>query len=217
MGRDDEFIEEEKRYWGKIYADIQFAISDVCPFIPEKRLKERKYYHKAPVLKEYTRLLDSAKLNTKKKSFFDLFKSDSSTTLLQDYKAKNREHFVQFEHCTKCQCLNCSFECHFKSCSSCRSGSHLTSCDRERVNVRKFDNFALDLTNNDTGRQSKYKVLAVIEDCILDKLYILVENMFDSNDKLVLYYYPGIKGDTYGEITDAEEFDFVVQTYQEAD
>ncbi len=34
---------------------------------------------------------------------------------------------------------------------------------------------------------------------------------------MVLYYYPGIKEDSYGEITDAEEFDFVVETFQNAE
>ena len=219
MGKDIDFLNSEKRHWGKIYADIELAISEISQFVTEKKLKERKYYNKAPILKEYNRLLDSsiAYSNSNKKSFFSFFKSDPNMKLIQDYKAKNRETFKQFEKCTKCQCLNCSFECNFKGCASCRDNSLLTYCDKDRVNVRKFDNFTLDLTNNDTGKQSKYKVLAVIEDCELDKLYILVENMYDSNDKLVLYYYPGIKEDTYGEITDAEEFDFIVQTYQEAD
>ena len=88
---------------------------------------------------------------------------------------------------------------------------------KKEVNVRKFDNFTLDLTNNDTGRASKYKVLAVVEDCTLDNLYILLENITNSSDKLVLYYYPGIKEDSYGEITDAAEFDFVIETYQSAE
>lgn len=219
MGNDIDFLNSEKRYWGKIHADIELAISEVAPFIPEKRLKERKYYNKASILKEYNRLLDSsiAYSSTKKKSLFGFLKSDPNIKLLQDYKAKNRDTFKQFEKCKDCQCLNCSFECKFQSCSGCRQNSLLTYCDREKINVRKFDNFTLDLTNNDTGRQSKYKVLAVMEDCELDQLYILVENIHDANDKLILYYYPGIKEDTYGEITDPEEFDFIVQTYQQAE
>ena len=84
-------------------------------------------------------------------------------------------------------------------------------------NVRKFDNFTLDLTNNDNGKSSTYKALAVVEDCTLDNLYILLENLSNSDDKLVLYYYPGIREDSFGEITDPSEFDFVVETYQNAE
>lgn len=214
--KDMNFINEERRYWGKIYTDIAYAVSEISPFISEKDLKIRKYFSKAPVLKEYTKLLDSAEVDCKKKSLFSLFKSNPGIDLLQDFKAKNRESFKQLEKCSKCECLNCAFDCNFQKCSSCRNSSLICYCDKERVNVRKFDNFTLDLTNNDTGISSKYNVLAVIEDCSLDNLYILLENINNHNDKLVLYYYPGIKGDTYGEITNSKEFDFIIETYQNA-
>lgn len=214
MDNDIDFINGERRYWGKIYTDVAYAISEISPFVSEKDLNIRKYVTKSPILQEYIKLLDSAEADCKKKSLFAMFKSNPSITLLQDYKAKNKEHFKQLEKCSHCTCLSCAFECNFKKCSSCRSGSRLYFCDKKKVNVRKFDDFTLDLTNNDTGRASKYTVLGVVEDCELDRLYILLQNLINSSDKLVLYYYPGIKADSYGEITDAEEFDFVVETYQ---
>ncbi|WP_297418603.1 DUF1292 domain-containing protein [Clostridium sp.] len=215
--KDIDFINEERRYWGKIYTDVAYAISEISPFIPEKDLKIRKYFTKASILQEYIKLLDSAEADCKKKSLFSMFKSNPSITLLQDFKAKNMEVFKQLEKCSHCECLNCAFECKFKKCSSCRSGSRICSCDKEKVNVRKFENFTLDLTNNDTGVSSKYKALAVVEDCTLDNLYILLENLNNSSDKLVLYYYPGIRDDSFGEITNPEEFDFIVETYQNAE
>ena len=214
MDNNMDFINADRIHWGKIYTDVAYAISEISPFVSERDLNIRKYVVKAPILQEYIKLLDSAETESKKKSLFSMFKSNPAIELLQDYKAKHRENFKQLEKCSHCTCLNCAFECNFKKCSSCRSGSMLYFCDKSKVNVRKFDDFTLDLTNNDTGRASKYKVLAVVEDCILDKLYILLQNSSDSNDKLVLYYYPGIKEDSYGEITNAEEFDFVVETYQ---
>lgn len=217
MDKDIDFINEERRYWGKIYTDVAFAINEVSPFIPEKILKNRKYYTKASILQEYTKLLDSAETECKKKSLFSMFKSNPSLTLLEDFKGKNRDDFKQLEKCSNCECLNCTFSCSFKSCSSCRNGSLICSCDKEIANVRKFDNFTLDLTNNDTGKASKYKALALVEDCTLDNQYILLENIVNSNDKLVLYYYPGIKEDSFGEITNAGEFDFVIETYQNAE
>lgn len=217
IGKDIDFINEERRHWGKVYTDVAYAISEISPFVSERDLTIRKYFTKASLLQEYIRLLDSAEADCKKKSLFSMFKSNSSITLLKDFKAKNKDNFKQLEKCSNCECLNCTFECNFKKCSSCRSGSMICSCDKERVNVRKFENFTLDLTNNDTGRSSKYKTLAVVEDCTLDNLYILLENITNSSDKLVLYYYPGIKEDSYGEITDATEFDFVVETYQSAE
>lgn len=214
MDNDIDFINGERRYFGKIYTDVAYAISEISPFVSERDLNIRKYVTKAPILQEYIKLLDSAEAECKKKSLFSMFKSNPSITLLQDYKAKHKENFKQLEKCSHCTCLSCAFDCNFKKCSSCRSGSMLYFCDKKKVNVRKFENFTLDLTNNDTGRASKYIVLGVVENCELDRLYILLQNSSNSNDKLVLNYYPGIKDDSYGEITDAEEFDFVVETYQ---
>ena len=215
--KDIDFINAERRYWGKIYTDVAYAISEISPFVSERDLNIRKYFTKSSVLQEYTKLLDSAEADCKKKSLFSMFKSNPSINLVQDFKAKNIETFKQLEKCSNCECLSCAFECNFKKCSSCRSGSKICFCDKKRVTVRKFDNFTLDLTNNDTGRASKYKALGVVEDCTLDKLYILLENITNSSDKLVLYYYPGIKEDSYGEITDGGEFDFVIETYQSAE
>lgn len=215
--KDIDFINNERRYWGKIYTDIAYAINEISPFISERDTKIRKYFIKASLLQQYTKLLDSAEADCKKKSLFSMFKSSPSIDLLQDFKSKNTESFSQLEKCSRCECLNCAFDCNFKKCSSCRAGSKICFCDKEKVNVRKFDNFTLDLTNNDNGISSRYEVLAVVEDCKLDKLYILLENINNSDDKLVLYYYPGIKDDSFGEISNVDEFDFIVETYQNAE
>lgn len=136
--------------------------------------------------------------------------------LPQDSKVKNIENFKSIEKCSKCQCLKCTFECRFKSCFSCRSGSFIAYCDKVKANVRKFNTFTLNLANNATGQSSKYKVLGLVGDCTLDKQYILLENLSNSNDKLILYYYPGIKEDSYGEITNINEFNFAIKTYENA-
>ncbi|MBE6063156.1 MAG: DUF1292 domain-containing protein [Clostridium butyricum] len=218
MGKDVEFIESEKKIWGKVYTDIAYAIDEISPFIDQDDLNKRKYYTKAHILQNYIKSLNSAKSQTSKKSIFSFFKSNNEDiTLLQDYKAKNIKTFNQLEKCSKCQCLNCSVECDFWGCESCRENSLIKSCDRKKINVRKFDNFTLDLTNNDTGRSSRYKVLSLLEDCTLERQYIILENLNVQEDKMVLYYYPGIKEDTYGEITDPEEFDFVIETFQQSE
>lgn len=214
--KDIDFINSERRHWGKIYTDIAYAINEISPFLSDKDLNSRKYFSKASILQDYTKLLDSAEADCNKKSFFSMFKSNPSINLLQDYKTKNIETFKQLEKCSQCECLSCNFECNFKKCSSCRKNSRICSCDRKRVNVRTFDDYTIDLTNNNTGRASNYKVLALVEDCTLNNLYILLENLSNSDDKLVLYYYPGIREDTYGEINNPEEFDFIVETYQNA-
>lgn len=215
MSNTIDFINKERDTVGKTYTDITYAISEVSPFLDESIFKKRKYYSKLPILKKYIEMLNDAEYSSKNKKF-SFFSKDNSILKLEQYKQDNLETFNQFEDCSKCACLNCIKECDFKTCSGCRVNSYIKSCDKSKLNVRFHKNFILDLTNNNTGKASRYKVLATIEDCIEDNLYIALENLSDNSDKLILYYYPGISSDDFGEITDEEEFNLVVETYEQA-
>lgn len=216
MSKDLDFIKSEKDNWGKVYVDISYAIDNVAPFLSEQTLKIRKYYGKVDVLKKYVTLLDSAEAESKKNSssFLGKFKDNNSISLVSAYKNDNKETFNQLKNCSKCACLNCPKDCTFNTCSGCRPDSFIQKCDHEKINMTVHDNFILNLTNNSTGHPSKYKVLATLQDCELNRQYIIIENIMDKEDKFVLYYYPGISEDDYGEISDPQEFDFIVETFQ---
>ncbi|MDV4151420.1 DUF1292 domain-containing protein [Clostridium sp. AL.422] len=215
MSNTIDFINNERDTIGKTFTEITYAISEVSPFLDSAFLRRRKYYSKLPILKNYIDMLDDAEYSSKNKKF-RFFSKDDSVLKLEKYKQDNLEVFNQMQDCSKCTCLNCIKECDFKSCSGCRVNSYIKSCDKSNLNVRFHKNFILDLTNNNTGKSNRYKVLATIENCIDDKLYIALENLMDNSDKLLLYYYPGISSDDFGEITDEEEFNLVVETYEQA-
>ncbi|MGL5354220.1 MAG: DUF1292 domain-containing protein [Clostridium sp.] len=218
MSNDLDFINNEKSTWGKVYTDITYSISEVSPFLEESVLMKRKYYSKISILRDYIKKLDDSEFdNSKKPKFLSMFKSNDSSTSLLNYKAANRDAFTQFENCSKCTCLSCVRECEFKSCSGCKANSFIKKCDDDKINVRRHNNFTLNLTNDNTGKASTYKVLATLEDCTLDRLYIILENTTDCNDKFILYYYPGISDDNFGEIEDADEFNFIVNSFEQCD
>lgn len=216
MSKIEEFIKTEKDHYGKIYVDITYAIDNVTPFLETKALKRRKYTVKLPVLKKYIELLESSESDNKKSGFFNLFNSDKYKNILNDYKAQNSESFIQLKNCSSCSCLNCTAECNFDSCAGCRAGSSIKSCDHKKINVTVHEDFFLNLTNNRTGEDDRYKVLATLQDSQFEKKYIYTKNL-NTNEKFILYYYPGIVEDTYGEITDEEEFDFIVETAETVD
>lgn len=219
MSNDLEFIKSEKDIWGKVYVDINYAIDNVAPFLSEKTLRLRRYNSKKDVLKKYIDLLESSELELSKKSGFlgGLFADKNKyQDLLKSYKADNKNTFTQLKNCSSCACLNCvNDDCKFNSCTGCREGSYIKTCDHEKINITLHDSFTLDLTNNSTGRESKYKVLATLQDCQLDRQYIIIENLWDKEDKFILYYYPGISEDQYGEISDPEEFDYIAENFQQ--
>lgn len=217
-----DFIEKELNEWGKVYTDITYAINEISEFLDDKELKRRKYYVKLSVLKEYIDDLNRGDISSSSKKGFlsSMFNSSSSndlTSKFKTFKRKNKDTFDQLSHCAQCACLSCIEECSFKKCSGCRDDSHIKKCDRDKINVRVYDNFLHNITDNNTGSDGTYRTLAVLNDCELDRLYIILENIHDEDDKFILYYYPKVSGNDYGEITDSEEFDYIIETFESSD
>lgn len=216
MSKAEEFLKNEKNLYGKIYVDITYAIDNIAPFLQQDVLKERKYIVKLPHLRKYIELIESAEKELPKEGLFNIFKGDKYLDLLETYKEDNKEDLLQLEKCSHCACLSCSATCKFDSCLGCRNGSHIQQCDHNKMNVILHDNFILDLTNNNSGESDKYLVLATLQNVEKDQRYIIIQNII-SKEKFILYYYPGISEDSYGEISDAKEFDFIVSTFEGCD
>ncbi|MFL0195626.1 DUF1292 domain-containing protein [Clostridium sp. WILCCON 0269] len=213
MGKTDQFIKAEKDRYGKIFVDINYAISAVSPFLDKNTFNRRKYVAKISTLKKYIDLIEAVESEFNNSNFLTKLRGDKYILLLKDYKNDNSESLLQLEKCGRCQCLNCTTDCNFDSCLGCKTGSKIVHCDRKKINAAKHDNFFIELTNNKTGKDSKYIVLSTLQDVELNRKYIVIENTI-SKEKFILYYYPGISEDNYGEISDAEEFDFIVSTFQ---
>lgn len=213
MNKAEQFLKDEKDKYGKLYVTLSYAVDKISPFVEENKKNRRQYYSKLPYLKKYIDLIESAEQEIKNSSFFDRFGENRSIELLKDYKNDNMEYFNQLEKCSQCSCLNCVAQCSFGSCLSCREKSNIVSCDHQAINVTSHENFILSLTNNKTGNSDSYLVAATLEDISKDMKYIVIENI-DTDEKFILHYFPGISEDTYGEITDPEEFDKIVSIYQ---
>lgn len=213
MGRTEDFLKGEKDKYGKIYVDINYAIDNISPFLEKDCLKNRKFVSRVSTLKKYIDSIEAAELQIKKSGFFSKLNDDKYIDLIKSFKKDNLEALSQLEKCSHCKCLNCTAMCKFDSCLGCKSHSRIAYCDHGKINVTKHDNFLLNLTNNNTGESDKYIVLATLQDVQLNRKYIILENIV-SKEKFILHYYPGISEDNYGEITDAEEFDFIVSTFQ---
>lgn len=213
MNKISDFTKSEKDYYGKLYSDIIEAIDNTKDFIGEDAVRNRKFFSKQSIIKSYIELIDEVNKNADKKDILDIFRSDEKyKEELKDYKLKYIDSFSQCESCRKCKCFTCVAECKFNGCLSCKEHSSLIECDHKEYNVRAFDDFIIDLKNDKTGVINKYKVLCVVQNYIREQQYIAIENVYDKNEKYILYYYPGISEDTYGEISDAEEFDWIVST-----
>jgi hypothetical protein len=211
--RTQEFLKKEKEHYGKIFIDINYGIDNIIHFITEEELARRKYTSRIPILKKYINAIEAAEKKAGDHGFLSMFDNDKYTDLLQGFKKDHKEELAQLEKCSICKCLNCSAECKFESCSGCRVGSRVVVCDHHKNNVVFHDEFIVDLTNERTNADEKYMVLATLENIEKDKSYIVIEGIHNK-EKFILYYYPGISEDNYGEITDEKEFASVVSAYE---
>lgn len=216
MNKTEEFITHEKEIYGKVFSDVAFAIDNVSGFLEPKILENRKYIHKNKILSRYMELLDSAEAELKKNGILSMFKGDKYIDLLESYKNDNKEEFEQLYSCSNCQCLNCTHQCSFESCHGCTRGALIASCDRKITNVSLHQNHNIRLTNNNTGEDDNYNVLAIVEKCNAGKKFIIIENI-RTKEKFILYFYPGISEDSYGEITDENDFNFAAEAYDNLD
>lgn len=220
MSKTEEFILSEKEYYGKIFSDIAFAIDEIADFVDSGTLKNRKYHSRQAILKKYMELLDSAEAESKKKGFISgLFDGDKYIGLLKDYKKDHEEELEQLKNCSNCQCLKCTASCKFDTCIGCSNGKYVASCDHKKANVVFFDKSqysTLRLTNNNTGVEDTYTILAIVQDAEKDKRYILIENIM-SKERFILYYYPKLPEDDYGEITNEADFNFAAEAYENVD
>lgn len=213
MGRAEDFLKKERERYGKVYIDLTYAIDNISPFTESVSLNKRKYVNKLNFLKKYIELIESAEREVHKKGgFLNFFNDDKYIDLLNSYKHDNSEALNQLEHCSQCVYRNCS-EDKFDGCLGCRENSKIVYCDHEKINVTFHDNWILTLNNDKTGDVDRFKVLATLQDIIKNQKYIIIRNL-RTDEKFVLYYFSGISEDSYGEITDAEEFDYIVSTYQ---
>lgn len=214
MSRAEEFLKNEKDHFGKVYVDITYAIDKISPFIDTKDLNQRKYVSRLPILKKYIELIEAAESEVNKGGFLHSLSNDKYIELLKSYKHDSDEQFRQLEHCAQCQFLSYMDQSKFDGCLGCRAGSSVAYSDFKAVCVSLHDDFIIDLTNDATGQAERYKVLATLQNIARDTRYIIIEGLH-TGEKFVLYYYPGISDDSYGEITDPEEFDEVVSYYQQ--
>lgn len=212
MGRAKDFIEKEKNDLGSLLYNINGAITEIAPFIEEETLKSRKYYTRLDSVKELLKYLEDMLYKEGKDGILGFLNDSKRISEVENTKNKYFTPIRQLENCSKCKCLNCVKTCKLDSCSGCREGAYVKDCNKDNFNTVVHDGFILNLSR-DEGVSSRYNVLATMQDINKDRRYITIQEI-GTEEKFILYYYPGISESDFGEITDQEEFDFIVSTFE---
>jgi len=182
----------------ELYAKIVFGNDDVQDLLDKEEFKNRRCVRFIPILKEYVDLLAAN----------DIFK-------ISVFKQTHNEDLTKIKDCVDCTCLHCTRDCAMSGCKGCdiNHKCKVASCDNKVSAVWTFADKTIELQNNKTGRNERLKVLATIQDLEYKQLYIVLDQ---NGERVVLYYYPSISGDTYGEITDTDDLEFAAKALESA-
>lgn len=208
-------LNSEINEYKKIYTDIIFALDEIKPFVDDKTLNKRKYIKIIADLKKYIKMLEDHQRKEKKRTFINKIFSSNENSLYQieQFKAENTKKFNQLKDCSKCKCFNCTLDCKMESCNRCEPSGKVKSCDNKTNSVYVFKDKKIYLANDRTGETNLWSVLGIIQDLEYNQYYIIVEL---KDEKMVLYYYPGISEDEFGEISDIEDFNFAIECFENA-
>lgn len=215
MSKDLEKLYDIKSTYGDLFYSISECVNELSQYdIKRFNSGECFYKNNLSTLKNLMDKIEVTEQEIKDRKFLSkLFKRDNLLENLVKELDKYDQTIDQLIRCSKCKCFKCVKDCSFNPCVECKIGSCIMYCDKENYNIRIFDEYIIPLVNNDTGKESRYRTLCVIEIGHDDK-FIFLENLFDKDDKLILEYIPTIRGIEYGEITDVELFDKLVSIYK---
>lgn len=215
MDKFDELLEKEKGLYSSLYLDVNDAIDKIEPFIDKSQLNKRFFFKNKELIREYLDILIAAEKDVESKGFFKKSSAkDTNLKLIESYKSKNLKTLKSLKQCTDCKCFSCINTCDFDSCDSCINEGRIASCDKTRTSVAIFNNtYKIDLKNNNTNSIEYFNVLGIVQDIENDKRYILMENI-NTNQKMVMYLNYTLKGQDYGEITNGEDFDYAIESYE---
>jgi len=198
----------------KVYADIMFALDEIEPFLAKEELNRRRYYLLLSTLKSYLDLYQKDAVEDSNRGFFGKLVNKDSIydEQLREFRRTNADKLSKLNLCSRCQCLKCLKICAMEGCNRCDPKAYLIDCDNATKSVYFVEGKSLPLTD-DRGVDAIYTVLAYIVDKEYNQFYIVTEV---NGEKKIFYLYPSTNGDTYGNITDADDFNFAVRAFEEA-
>lgn len=200
-----------------LYSKAIFAVNESQEFLSNEDLNNRRYVKNIVSLKEYINLIEDSITEESSKGFFAKLFSNNQNLIdkIDQFKKENLNKFNQIKECSRCKCFSCVNECKMNSCFRCEEGtnSSVQYCDNETVSVYIINDKYIDLRNDDTGKDEKCKVLAIIQDLEYDKEYIIFES---NGNKVILYYTHDINGETFKKIDNVADFDFAVKSFEKA-
>ena len=210
-------MSKEKEYLSKMRDTHSKAHGDLFLKVYSNEFRDETLKNKVKALKfegisqEFINIIDKSIKESKKLMHIAV----DDTKEVSEYHSKYRSQLNQVQNCSKCECIDCSYECKFSSCGNCLSGCRVKQCDK-KDNCIIESTKSLRLYNDKKERDVEFQILAIIESNIYDKRYILLQEKEDEDNKQMFIMADGLEDTEYMNIEIEEELENIAGLFIES-
>ena len=210
-------MDNEKEYLSKMSDTYVKAHGDLCLKVYSNEFRDETLKNKVKGLKFKVISEDFAELISKsiKESGKLMHFAVDDTKEVREYHNKYGNQLNQVLNCSKCECIECVYECKFSSCGNCLSGCKVKQCDKKENCIIESTK-TLKLCNDEKERDIEFKILAIVESRVYDKKYILLQEKDNEDNKQMFIMTDGLEDTEYINIENEEELENIAGLFMES-
>lgn len=210
MGNEKEYLSKMRDTYSKAHGDLFLKVYS-NEFRDETLKNKVKGLKFEKISEEFINIIDkSIKESTKLMHF-----AVDDTKEVNEYLNKHKGQLNQVQNCSKCECIDCAYECKFSSCGNCLSGCRVKDCDKKENCIIESAK-TLNLYSDDKERDFEFEILAIVESRTYDKKYILLQDKDDEDNKQMFIMTDGLEETEYLSIKNEEELENIAGLFMES-
>jgi len=210
MGNEKEYLSKMRDTYAKAHGDLFLKVYS-NEFRDETLKNKVKALKFEKISQEFINIIDKSIKESNKLMHFAL----DDTKEVNEYHNKYRSQLNQVQNCSKCECIDCAYECKFSSCGNCLSSCRVKECDKKENCIIESANI-LRLYNDKKERDVEFEILAIVESNVYDKRYILLQEKDDEDNKQMFIMTDGLEDTEYINIENEEELENIAGLFMES-
>ena len=210
MGNEKEYLSEMSETYVKAHGDLFLKIysNEFRDDSLKNKVKALKF---EKISQKFIDIIDKSIKESNKLMHIVV----DDTKEVSQYYNKYRSQLNQVQNCSKCECIDCAYECPFSSCGNCLSGCRVKSCDKKE-NCIIVSTKTLDLYDDNKERNVEFEILAIVESKSYDKKYILLQEKENEDNKQMFIMTDGLSDTEYINIENEEELENIAGLFMES-
>jgi len=210
MSNESEYLSKMSDTYVKAHGDLFLKIysNEFRDDTLKNKVKALKFKE---ISEEFVEMINKAIKESGKLMHFAV----DDTKEVREYHRKYVNQLNQVQNCSKCECIDCAYECKFSSCGNCLSGCRVKKCDKKESCIIESTK-TLKLYNDKKERDVEFEILAIVESKSYDKRYILLQEKDDEDNKQIFIMTDGLDDTEYISIENEEELENIAGLFMES-